>query len=485
MAIVTLHHIASHEPSTKIGSTVSRSYNCTFRDGCSIYTPMVLINDHVDNLALYNFMTIDANWYKIDEIQLESYGLYSVSGTFDPLKTYRAEILASSQFIARSETPGIAPLTYEDSLYPPVGLVTASSTYGSAGMPFTAAGTYILRILGGNAPGAVSGIASYAMTETQLRAFAAYCSSLNNKVAQARNLVDKLGTALKTIAADVKRLIQTGSLDWGQYIKSCHWVPINYDSIVSGQTNIQINDLDTGCTAGVIDNDSVIVTAASINFPTHPQAAERGYWLNMARAKYYMYLPGLGLIDFNRDMCGSSPGLDIAMEFSWADGSVRYNLYTQSTSAECVGSYDTNVAVNIPLASASGSFLQAVPQLISGTAKMATAAYTGNPNSAIAGASDYAHGMMSAFASYYGLTVQSGGSGGRAGAYSNQVYITGFYGHIYDKIPDTGEIINSVKTLGDLTGFTQTVNAHITLSGGRTADQDEVCRLLDGGVHIE
>lgn len=210
---------------------------------------------YIPDFAKYYWVT---SWRWMD-------GLWECDCTEDYLATWKDEIGDSTQYILRSSH------TYNtnvgDSYYPTRG---GTVNYYEAGEnPFAETfdgGCYVVGLINSDT-GGVGAVHYYVMLQGEFNIF---LKSLMSDV----NWLD-------ISTEEISSGLQKGLINPFQYVASCIWLPI---MAPIGKQNI--HDLPygwwtlSGQSAATLAQDSSVYTSVDFTIPKHPQAVERGKWLN-------------------------------------------------------------------------------------------------------------------------------------------------------------------------------------------------------------
>ena len=283
---VTLYKYGKERNSTAVpGNDVPRrELDCIIKDPFTLTSPeLVLKLDGIPS-EMYCYIPEFGRFYFI-ESWTYSQNRWFAQTTVDVLGSRRAGILATTQYVLRSASQFDRNIA--DSYYP------AKSEYNfirrDAPSDFWVSSpadvTFVLDISGkGNAT------YLYAFSYSQFLAFSDYL----------------LGSTewldLSAIADEISEQLSKMMFNPLDYIASCRIYPIKYSSFVSTMKGTAVTSIPFGWWS-VKSNASRIskgrfVKTLQISFANHPQAADRGNWLNLA--PYTMitaYFPPFGVFE--------------------------------------------------------------------------------------------------------------------------------------------------------------------------------------------
>lgn len=237
----------------------------------------------------FNYLYIPdfAKYYYVDSWRWMD-GLWECDCTEDFLATWKSEIGDSTQYILRSS------YTYNvnvgDSYYPTRG---GTVNYYAAGVnPFARTfdgGCYVVGLINSDS-GGVGAVHYYVMSQFNFNRF---LSALMNDI-------DWLNISTEEISAG----LQKGLINPFQYVASCLWLPVQ-----AGTSGSKVSNLRYGWwtlsqqSAAPLAQDSTVYKSVEFALPKHPQAGERGKWLNNAPyTTYTLYMQPFGGIPIDTTM---------------------------------------------------------------------------------------------------------------------------------------------------------------------------------------
>lgn len=294
MDIVLYSGVDKRINSTKRPTGVGTTFSGVLKEGCSVLTPVVLIE--AGNLSGYNYALISAfgRYYYITDI-VSINNLWEVHMKVDPMSSNRDLIGALSVYVERADADFDGEVM--DNLYPGKTTLEAqdipisTSWYNVA--PST--GTFVLGIIdktgGSQAGGAVT---YYGFSPAQMRTLMAYL--LSNSFLEDNGFASVM-TATQQISQDVAKAIVKPF----DYIVSCVWFPF---SIAGSSSGVTLGYWDMGDNTFSATKISAYVSAEPFSgtIPAHPQAATRGNYLNHAPfTEIMLRLPPFGVIPINPD----------------------------------------------------------------------------------------------------------------------------------------------------------------------------------------
>lgn len=226
-------------------------------------------------------------------------GLWECDCAEDYLATWKDSIGESTQYILRSSH------TYNvnvgDSYYPTRG--GAVSYYAAGKNPFTSTfdgGCYVVGLINSDS-GGVGAVHYYVMTQFNFNRFL-------------RSLMSDINW-MNISTEEISEGLQKGLINPFQYVASCIWLPVQ-----AGTSGGKVSELPygwwtlSGQSAAPLAQDSAVYTSVDFTLPKHPQAGERGKWLNNSPyTTYTLYLQPFGGIPIDTTIVYSQTTVTAAM----------------------------------------------------------------------------------------------------------------------------------------------------------------------------
>lgn len=284
--LVTLYDFTKERNSTADPGTATphRDFDCIIKDPFTLTNPTIIFKLDTIPCEMYCYIHEFGRYYFIEGWTFSANRWFAVTSV-DVLASRKTDILASTQYVLRSASQFDRNIA--DSYYP------AKSEYNfirrDAPADFWVSSpadvTFVLDISGkGNAT------YLYAFSYSQFLAFSDYL----------------LGSTewldLSAIADEISEQLSKMMFNPLDYIASCRIYPIKYSSFVSTMKGTAVTSIPFGWWS-IKSNASRIskgqfVKTLQIGFADHPQAADRGNWLNLA--PYTMitaYFPPFGVFE--------------------------------------------------------------------------------------------------------------------------------------------------------------------------------------------
>lgn len=469
---------SKRENSTKQLS-MSASHDCTFKNGCSMLKPTLLLQLSDDNFPNYTGFKIGNRYYNITDIRSVRNDLFEVSGEVDVLATYKSEIQSTIAYVIYDTVPNTE---IPDNRLPMV--TTKSVSASSVACPFTPdSGTYILSLTGSNGTTGV-----YKASAAQLASLIDDVEDISDNIfitvepPSPPEDTDDVAEAIKNfgrfqlsvfgwIIDNFKLAISQffGSGDISDNIRECRYIPFNVGT-TSGGVNIHLGTFKTQQTLGKLNTETVHRTA-SISIPWQANDYRR----RSPYTEIYLYLPYIGMVKLSSENLIGQSSLSISYTLALRDGSL---ICTVESGSEVIGQYSGNVGASVPVGSSNINLPKAGMSLISGISSAVNKNLGGVGMAAI----QFGDAVTPNFSCIGGLD-------GVAGIGAKQSIVCYTVYHNTNVAPNSelatiGSPTMAPKSLSGLSGYVQTNSASV--DGAMTADErTKINNLLDSGIFIE
>lgn len=492
MASVSFGTFAKRRNSTKQPSTLSDVRTVTLKEATSQDRPIFICTGNNFN---YNYCLWDGKYYFIDEIISLRNNEIEIHCIMDPLATYKAEILASTQFVSYSSQLGSSWLV--DNRIPLLASETVSvETANVTALDPSGEGFYVLSVVGYDSS------AMYDLTLTKLRDVVHSISNWQTAgIQNAQAYITTTVQEAEAISNIGKALVETGFAGnaYSQApscIRSCIWVPFAY-AVHDGTDTIFLGNFDTGVQAKKLSAKPTF-NSFSINIPW-----QHSDWRRKTCEEVYLYLPLIGMVNLASDEIINVSSLTIKWSCTASDGVLCYEVLAGS---QVIGTYSTNAAVNYPVginqqASAGEIFqtyLSGVSKTVSAGMETAKASASLNPVSSglgvAAGAVNTAftgvqalYDILNIHNTSHASCIGSLGGGAGLGLDTDAICFTVSHDTIIN--PSDMQATMGLPTmkpisLSTLTGFCQCANAHVE-APATAGELDAIDTMLNSGFYIE
>ena len=327
---------------------------CALKDNCSAINPVFEINTVLwpdGNPTGYNYCLCPTfgRYYFIRDWSYER-GLWIAHLEVDVLASYRDQIATSKQYILRSNTfqaPYIADMIYPAKADPYLTTYTALSKW----VPYIKGGTYVVGVINDDSDG-IGAVHYYLFTQTNFNTF------LQNML----NSPDWLEIS------DISANLQKALINPMQYIVSCVYIPLNIFTVLDVDITTApdpLNSIKLGwwsfsATCYRMPEEPIVEIETTIGVPRHPDANNRGAYLNGPPFATYMFtypafgtfeLPAVKLTTLSSLVCqiliDLVTGLAILRVKSASDGAILTTVRSQVGVPIQMAQMSTNPISNI------------------------------------------------------------------------------------------------------------------------------------------
>lgn len=484
MSVTVYFDNVSKRRNSTLQGNFTHSYDCTLKAPTSLDRPTFLVSAATMD---YNAAKWDNRYYFIDDVVSVRNGQWEVSCVLDVLATYKADILASTQYVCYSSYKSSNWLP--DTRIPVLRSTEYAETEG-ADTGLFGSGFYVLTVVG------KTGTVTYGVPLITIQKIIEDIQDwVDDDVTAILGGSYTWGSTEDAIKSLAEIMTKTGCIgnayqNAPQMIRSCVWVPLSLSMFETGSAEaIYLGNYATGYAANRIrTNPSVITT--TINIPW-----KFTDWRRSVCETVYVQLPYAGLIELGSDSLASESSIKVQTSVCAVDGTISYRLSTGSgkTIGFYAGSCSAPYAIGINQRTGAGEVIQTAIAGISKTVATATDV-TLNPMSivgATAGAAlegvNAAYQTANAALSTHPSCV--GSMGGAAGAGLTQKASVIVMSH--DTVatpasmaPTMGYPTMQTMSLSTLTGFCQCANAHIA-AAAQVQELDAIDAYLNSGFFIE
>lgn len=495
MPVINFGSFSKRRNSTKQPGSLPDSRNCKLKETTSIDAPtFILTGDDFD----FNYAQWGTRYYFRNDARSIHNGLTEVDFVLDPLATYKAEILASIQFVAYSSVSGGAWLA--DTRLPVLKSVKAAKQTAAISSLFNENGFYVLTCVGKD------GCNTFAADITNLHALLDKINDWSD------DLIDDVlngnypwsgGSAATYDFTSAEKAIESiGKMNaltgfaGNAYeaapscIRSCIWVPFFATPFVNTGKELFLGQFDTGISLFTL-NASPVKGSITVNIPWHFSDWRRSYCEDV-----YLYLPLVGMVSLASDNLVQQSSITVKYSATATDGCVCYQIISGN---QIIGSYGGQCSANYPIGISQQASAGAIAQTaFEGHHKTVNAGFSAasniHPVAIAGGAVDTA--MTGIEAGYNTIDVAMsrnnsciGGVGGGAGA-GLDLNVT-CYTVAHDTVINPSDMqqtmgIPTMKPLqlSQCSGYCQCINAHVEAPAS-AAELDAIDAYLNSGFFIE
>lgn len=444
------------------------------KDGCSDYNPVFLLRLEA-NVFPYNYVQWDTWYYWIDDVVRMANQLFEVHCTQDVLATYKANILATTAFVAYSSVSGGTWLP--DKRIPVKSDCVVSRATANLGI-WRQDGTYILTVIG------KTGACSYSVSLADLQRL---ISSVQDDMDDVYDtVIDIISNPPSGLTPEALATLQTSLMgnDFANApscIRSCIWIPFEPEGTYF-QEYISLGNFETKV-SGIVVNGHPRTGSVSVSIPWHYSDWRRAYCEDI-----YLYLPFVGMVGLSSDSLTSASSITIYYSYTVTDGQISYQVVSNG---EIIGAYGGSCCAQYPIGiNQRASSNEVFNTLLAGAGKtVSDLSHSAIPSvgTGIADAVITAIQTEQVMLSHHPSCVGGVGGGNGAGLPRDIVCYT--VAHSTACEPAEMAAVMGVPTqkpisLASCTGYCQCVNAHVAAP----ASSDAINALdlfINSGFYIE
>lgn len=411
---------------------------------------------HIPDFAKYYFIK---SWRWMN-------GLWECDCTEDVLATWKDEIGGSVQYVLRASN------TYDtdvaDSYYPSKGDVIKYTRYSTTQDHYPKVfekGAYVVGIINDDTKG-VGAVHYYVFDQ---KAFNKFLGVLMGNT-------DWLGTI-----DEISVALQKCLMNPFQYVVSCVWLPANLIPVSSVVTDLPYGWWNLpGQHAGVLATNSMLTYTFTFEIPKHPNAADRGRWLNNSPySTYELYLQPFGTIPIDSTKVYNETTLTAKITADPSTGVAICNVSAGDTSIyECSGI----VGVPIQLAQMAVDYVSAAMGAVNTVGSTVGAAMSGNVagaiTTAVSGIAD------SAIKATIPQMQTSGANGSRVFTWPLPRLTSAHVIPVPDNNEHWGRPLCRRVRISDIPGYVMCADPDIEFPG-TSIEQDGVRSYLAEGIYYE
>lgn len=486
MPVINFGSFSKRRNSTKQPGGLSDSRNCKLKETTSIDAPTFIISgDDFD----YNYAQWGNRYYFITDVRSVHNGISEIDCVLDPLATYKAEILASTQYVTYSSVSGGAWLA--DTRLPVLKSVKAAKQTAAISSLFNESGFYVLTCVGKD------GCNTFAADISNLHALLDKINDWSDDIID--DILNKHTYDFSTVEDGLesigKMATRTGVIGNAyeaapSCIRSCIWVPFFATPFVNTGKELFLGQFDTGISLFTL-NASPVKGSITIGIPWHFSDWRRSYCEDV-----YLYLPLVGMVSLSSDNLVQQSSITVKYSATATDGCVCYQIVSGN---QIIGSYGGQCSANYPIGISQQASAGAIAQTaFEGLHKTVNAGFSAasqlHPVGIAGGVVDAT--MTGVEAGYNTIDVAMsrnnsciGGVGGGAGA-GLDLNVT-CYTVAHDTVVSPAEMqltmgLPTMKPLqlSQCSGFCQCVNAHVE-APAMAAELDAIDAMLNSGFYIE
>lgn len=326
-------------------NTAAATYtNVLLKDDCSIVNPALKIKEALTvRVQDWNYCYINefSRYYYVTDWMWQG-GLWVAELQVDVLASFRDRIGQQSVYVLRAASDYDGSVV--DGTYP---TTAGAATYQSSAVnnPFSGLysgndGTYIVGVVNKSA----SGVRYYAFNFAGFRMFC-------------QKLFTYSSGWLDIDVTEISEDLQKALVNPFQYVVSAFYIPIPVtwfvnNSIGTATTTIEFGWWSVTVTAGarILDPGTLYSFTTSLSIPKHPQASNRGSYLNLSPYSFYTlrYYP-FGTLDIDSEAICNWNTLDLYTDVDICTGRAILTLAVNGKNNP-LRTMEANVSVQIPTA---------------------------------------------------------------------------------------------------------------------------------------
>lgn len=468
MQILLYPNFSKKQNSTKQPSG-GYSRSVVLKDNCSVLNPVFLI-DGVDLSVTY--CRWNNRYYFITDIVLQNRNIYELHCEIDVLATWKSQIGASSQYVLRSASVYDGRVC--DVFYPMKKECTfittsPSTTDGGSWATTLADGVFVIGVISdGETAGITQGSVTYIiMAPSDFKNFAVQLFTLSN------------WTDLQS--AD------RYSFNPIQYIASVMWFPKNFWGRSQQLSSLKVGWETLSGFTYVLPAKAVGENTYTFNLTRHPQAQDRGFYLNCAPySQYRIVFPPFGDMDLDPDVVADVPNVEVKLKVDLATGNatlIGRGMPDEGKICELFRR-DVQLGVSIRLSQIAADRIGTAVGVMQTVGNAIGNLLTGDVIGALTGT---ASGVASAYQSMFPSVSNLGQNDCLAslmGSAVDPILNSRFYEIVDEDNTDYGRPVCSRYTINQLSGYILCAHAEIAIPG-LPAEREQIINFMDIGFFYE
>jgi len=264
----------------------------------------------------------------------------------------------------------------------------------------------------------------------------------------------------------------TYASDAQKFAKNCFVLPIAKGNIGGSQETVWLGKFESNA-KGNKGFGRIVYDSATVSIPWQATDWRR----NAPYHELYLYIPYIGLIGLPASELIGVTNLTVNAAIDTYSGVASFVV--NADNGTVVGQYSTNIAAPYAVGSSNINVVAAGASIVAGVAAVASG--VGISAAVMAGL-----GLVNNIKPFDSSITGNGGSAGQG--LGNTVKCISVF-HDTTVTPSSvsavqGTPYNGVMSLSGISGYVQTSNASINITG-YSGDKDEVDSLLNGGIYIE
>lgn len=441
-------------------------YSISLKEDTDLNFPDIIMNVGMGAVPEWNYVYIPqlGRYYFIEKWTFIEHRMWNASCRVDVLATYKYDIGAQTHYVVRSASR--RDNTISDMLYP--ATTDASTQVSYAQSLWTVHDEVTV-----NNGSFVVGIDSY---DARFGSLDYYILGYNDLSDLCDYLVnDMIQNGVNGFTdVDASIALQRSLVNPLQFIKSCIWFPIAYDSLKTLGTAADVYALsyDTGVDGYRLGNVAVYEPSAiNITRLNHPQYSDHGSYMNAAPfTSVQLKIPPVGIIDLDATVIANAETLAITHTVDLITGKVIIEL---KSGVKTLNRLSTQLGVPIQLSQVTRDYIGAVTSAVGAVASAASGNFVG----ALNGIGNMAHSAAPKVNSI-------GSNGGFADLYGDIELMYTFYTQCEINNFERGRPLMRMVQLGTLSGYMEVEHADV-ICDGTLEELIMIRNYLENGFYYE
>lgn len=481
MAITVSFSSGSKRENSTKQLTMTATHYCTFKNGCDMLNPTLLLELDLDTFPTYTAFQIESRYYNVTNIRSVRDNLFEISGSIDVLATYKSNIQATTAYVIYDS---IANTELPDNRLPMKTTAVVHEEHTDCPLDYEGGGMYILSLTGSHKS---TGI--YKVSLTELNELIDDIQSVTDNIfdptiveptppSASSNVWEWLKYtgeafmyAFKKLTLPITQFFSTGNIP--ENIRECRYIPFDVGTAMTYVDPVYLGSFQTSKSLYQISSETEY-ERAEVDIPWHTNDYRR----RSPYTELYLYLPYIGMVKLSSENLIDQTKLKITYAIAIRNGDIVVTVFS-GDDKEVIGQYAGNVSVEVPVGFSNISLPKAGQAVISGLVN----ASNGNLGGVGMAALSFGESVAPNFSCIGGLD-------GIATVATKQEIVC--YSVFHDTIvaPNTELATIGSPTMKprllDYTNPTFVQTKAASVSGAMTSDErNKINAFLDSGIYIE
>lgn len=481
--------IAKRKNST-LQPTLTDSFDVLLKSPTSLHTPSFDISAASFD---YNYLKWGNRYYFVTDVISMNNGRWEVHAVCDVLATFKADIIASTQFVSYSSHNSSTWLA--DTRIPVLKSATVAKNTTTMNFLFTDVGFYVLSVVGKD--GAELWCCDIGHLRQLLDKITDWSDDLIDDIKNGyypwtdpnspQTAVTYDFTSVEKALESIGKMNALTGLAGNAYsdapncIRSCIWVPFLSTWFADTGGEIYLGQFPTGVTTAFKCKMTPASNTATVSIPW-----QYNDWRRAVCEEVYLYLPLVGMVSIPSDEIVNESSIAVQWSATATDGCIAYRI---TAGNQVIGTYGANASANFPLGvSQQVSAGEIVQTAIPAASKTISAGITGGAKGFIKEAIHSGYQVADTALTRHNSCI--GGIGGGAGCGLSLDLTCFTVAHATSVAPASMAATMGLPTmqpmaLSTLTGYCECSNAHVAATGAESEEIDEIDAYLNSGFYIE